>query len=115
MNAQEHKPVTEALGLSVGDSVPSFTAKDQFDSTYSLANELIFMDAYAIWCDPCKKMAKNVFKQKKVGQFFNQNFINVKMDMEKDIGSTSAKKHGTRIRLTKLSKRNPRKIKHYFS
>ena len=24
MNAQEHKSVTEALGLSVGDSVPSF-------------------------------------------------------------------------------------------
>jgi len=37
------------------------------------------------------------------------------MDMEKGVGPTSAKKHGTRSRLTKLSKRNPRKIKHYFS
>lgn len=49
-------------------------------------NKLIFMDAYAEWCGPCKKMAKDVFTQKEVGDYFNAKFINVKMDMEKGEG-----------------------------
>ena len=49
-------------------------------------DKLIFMDAYAEWCGPCKKMAKDVFTQKEAGDFFNTKFINVKMDMEKGEG-----------------------------
>jgi len=49
-------------------------------------NKLIFMDAYASWCGPCKWMAANSFTDKAVGDFFNKNFINVKMDMEKGEG-----------------------------
>ena len=46
-------------------------------------NKLIFLDAYASWCGPCKTMAATTFKNKEVGEFFNKNFINFKMDMEK--------------------------------
>ena len=46
-------------------------------------NKLIFVDAYATWCGPCKMMAKKVFTQEDVGEFFNDNFINMKLDMEK--------------------------------
>jgi len=46
-------------------------------------NKLIFMDAYASWCGPCKMMARGTFTKKEVGEFFNANFINFKMDMEK--------------------------------
>lgn len=53
----------------------------------------IFVDAYAVWCGPCKQMAKNVFTQKKVGDFFNKHFINVKMDMERGEGLTFRKKY----------------------
>lgn len=49
-------------------------------------NKLIFIDAYTTWCGPCKVMAKNVFTDTEVGTFFNQNFINVKLDMEKEPG-----------------------------
>lgn len=45
--------------------------------------KLIFLDAYASWCGPCKIMARTTFKDSKVGEFFNENFINFKMDMEK--------------------------------
>jgi len=46
-------------------------------------NKLIFLDAYAAWCGPCKRMARTTFMNKEVGDFFNKNFINYKMDMEK--------------------------------
>lgn len=54
---------------------------------------LIFVDAYTTWCGPCKKMSKEVFPVNKVGQFYNQHFINVKMDMEKGEGPTFAQKY----------------------
>lgn len=49
-------------------------------------NKPIFMDAYTVWCGPCIKMNKEVFIKKEVGDFYNENFINVKMDMEKGEG-----------------------------
>lgn len=53
--------------------------------------KIIFVDAYAEWCGPCKVMAKKVFTQKEVGDFYNENFINMKLDMEKS-ESTSFKR-----------------------
>ncbi|MBO0952038.1 thioredoxin family protein [Fibrella forsythiae] len=53
-------------------------------------NKVIFLDAYASWCGPCKMLQKNVFTQKTVGDFFNKKFINVKMDMEKGEGPALA-------------------------
>jgi len=45
--------------------------------------KIIFVDAYASWCGPCKRMAKNVFTDKSVGDFYNQAYISLKLDMEK--------------------------------
>jgi thiol-disulfide isomerase/thioredoxin len=47
---------------------------------------LIFVDAYTTWCGPCKRMSKNIFPLKEVGEFYNDNFINLKLDMEKGEG-----------------------------
>ena len=44
--------------------------------------KLIFVDAYTTWCGPCKRMANTVFTDPSVGAYFNETFINVKMDME---------------------------------
>ena len=45
-------------------------------------NRYIFLDGYTTWCVPCKEMNKNVFTQKKVGDFFNKNFINVAVQFD---------------------------------
>ncbi|WP_207536358.1 thioredoxin family protein [Desertivirga arenae] len=42
----------------------------------------IFIDAFTTWCGPCKQMAKEVFPLKEVGEFYNLNFINVKVQMD---------------------------------
>lgn len=53
-------------------------------------NKIIFLDAYTTWCGPCKKLNREVFNKKEVGDFYNENFINLKMDMEKGEGITMA-------------------------
>ena len=52
------------------------------------------MDAYASWCGPCKRMAANVFPKEDVGDFFNANFVNLKIDMEKGEGIDLRRKYG---------------------
>jgi hypothetical protein len=41
------------------------------------------MDCFATWCIPCKEMEKNVFSKKNVGEFFNEHFISVRLQMNK--------------------------------
>lgn len=53
-------------------------------------NKPLFVDAYTVWCGPCKYMSNNVFPVDSVGKFYNENFINVKYDMEKGDGPTFA-------------------------
>ncbi len=65
-------------------------------------NRLIFMDAYATWCGPCKRMAADVFPQKVVGDMYNQHFIPVKIDMEKGEGTSLAKLYNVRAYPTLL-------------
>ena len=56
-------------------------------------NKLIFIDAYTSWCGPCKRMAANVFTNEAVGAYFNENFINLKIDMEKGEGPAIGRKY----------------------
>ena len=71
--------------------------KQSFAQTLEQAkkeNKLIFLDAFASWCGPCKLLDKNVFPKKEVGDYFNTNFLNLHIDMEKGEGIEIAKKYG---------------------
>lgn len=59
-------------------------------------NKLIFVDAYAVWCGPCKLMDRTTFRSDKVGEVFNKEFINLKIDMEKGEGIELARKYQVR-------------------
>ncbi|WP_139422837.1 thioredoxin family protein [Chryseobacterium mulctrae] len=60
-------------------------------------NKLVFIDAYAVWCGPCKLMVKNIFPLKPVGDYYNANFVNAKIDMEKGEGIDLAKKYNVKV------------------
>nr|WP_295873780.1 thioredoxin fold domain-containing protein [uncultured Chitinophaga sp.] len=46
-------------------------------------NKYIFVDCYTTWCGPCKYMSANIFPQEKVGNFMNDKYLNVKVQMDK--------------------------------
>jgi thioredoxin-related protein len=56
-------------------------------------NKLIFLDAYTSWCGPCKLLKRNTFPDKNAGEFFNKNFINVAVNMEKGYGPLLAQQY----------------------
>lgn len=53
----------------------------------------IFVDAFTTWCGPCTWMSKNVFTDKEVGEYYNKNFINFKLNMEEGEGPQFAQKY----------------------
>ena len=49
-------------------------------------DKIIFVDAFTTWCGPCKMMAKKVFTDPDVKRYYDEHFINMKIDMEKGEG-----------------------------
>lgn len=88
------------LGASAQNRSIEFEESKVLSEIYDKAikeDKLVFIDCYTDWCGPCKNLAANVFTRDEVADFFNENFINAKFEMEKDKeGIANAKKWGIR-------------------
>ena len=84
----------------------SFTAFSQvnfiindFEKAIALSKETgkpIFIDFYTTWCGPCKMLDKVTFQDKRIAKFMNENFVNLKIDCEKDYGIDLSMKYRIR-------------------
>jgi thioredoxin-related protein len=45
-------------------------------------NKYIFMDCFTTWCGPCRFMSTQIFPQKETGNYFNDKFISVKVQLD---------------------------------
>lgn len=84
-----------AIGVNAQEEI-KFNQTGNWEQTKARAgaeNKLIFVDCYTDWCGPCKWMDKNVFTAAPVASFYNTNFINAKIDMEKGEGIELRKKY----------------------
>jgi len=66
------------------DALKQATAKHKY----------VFVDAYASWCGPCKLLKATTFHNKKAADFYNANFVNISIDMEKGEGPQLAQEWG---------------------
>lgn len=82
-----HNPLVKSKQiLFIENSLSTALKKAKADRKY------IFVDAYAIWCAPCRQLKLSTFKDRKATDFFNTNFVNVSLDMEKGEGINLALK-----------------------
>jgi thiol-disulfide isomerase/thioredoxin len=64
----------------------NFTKSDSWEKVLAEAKKegkMIFVDVFTDWCGPCKVMDKDVFPDKKLGEFYNSNFVNFKANATK--------------------------------
>jgi thioredoxin-related protein len=101
------------LGFILGMAIFSLTVqaseidflKGSFEEATTQAKaekKLIFIDAYAVWCGPCKMMDRNTFNDPELAEYFNENFVNFKLDVEKGEGPALSGKFGVNAMPTLL-------------
>jgi thiol-disulfide isomerase/thioredoxin len=62
----------------------------------------VFIDCFTTWCGPCKWMSANIFTDEAVAEYYNDNYICLKIDMEKGEGIDIAKNYSIRAYPTLL-------------
>ncbi|MFD2967999.1 thioredoxin family protein [Sphingobacterium bambusae] len=71
-----------AVAQEKGISFEHQTNWDKVKAKAKAENKHIFVDCFTTWCGPCKYMSSTIFPQEKVGDFFNANFVNLKLQMD---------------------------------
>ena len=66
---------------------------EQLLSQAQKEDKAIFVDLYTDWCSPCRKMGNVTFKDVHVASYFNENFLNIRLNPEKQANHPFFKKY----------------------
>lgn len=79
------------IALGMGSSLSAQEGVDFKNMTFDEAlhaakseDKTLFIDGFASWCGPCKRMDKSTFTDSLVGDYYNDRFVSIKLDMEKE-------------------------------
>lgn len=95
-----------AISLSACNNSPGASGEGIrfFEGNFSQAlekaaaeNKLVFLDAHTDWCGYCRKMKRQVYSDKSVGEAFNAKFVSISVDMEKGEGPELAYRYGVSL------------------
>ncbi|MBO9573744.1 MAG: DUF255 domain-containing protein, partial [Chitinophagaceae bacterium] len=75
-------PVIASAQLSSGIRWTTGLNWEQVKQKAKQENKYIFLDIFATWCGPCKEMDKRVYVNDSVGDFFNNQFLSVKVQTD---------------------------------
>lgn len=78
--------ISTSHGQSISKTGIKWTEKltwQQVQEKAKAEKKYIFIDAFATWCGPCKKMDNEVYPNDTIGTFFNSRFVSVKVQMDK--------------------------------
>ena len=89
------------FSFSQGINFEPISLKEAIDKAKK-EHKLIFVDAFTTWCGPCKMLSARVFPNQELGDYFNKNFINLKIDMEKGEGPSVSNRFAVRAYPTML-------------
>lgn len=76
-------------GVSTKKTGVQFTQSETLSDVLDKAkaeNKLVFVDFYTTWCLPCKLMTQDVFPDRRLGEFMNENFVSYKVNAEQGNG-----------------------------
>lgn len=64
----------------------------QIQAKAKAENKYIFIDCFTTWCGPCKYMSASVFPLKNVGEFMNDKFVSLKIQLDTTANDNDAVK-----------------------
>ncbi len=70
------------VNISVSAQKINWISLEKAVEAQKTAPKKILIDAYTVWCGPCKMLDKNTFSNKDVINYINENFYAVKFNAE---------------------------------